>query len=92
MNQYSILFFVMWTWHENGTAIIFNVYVFDALICSKPKLEHSDLSNKRAGSNKRGVGLFFFIYVCMWKNVELWFFFNCVKWKKGNVGKMSQKE
>ena len=64
MNQYSILFFVMWTWHENGTAIIFNVYVFDALICSKPKLEHSDLSNKRAGSNKRGVGLFFsFMYV-----------------------------
>ena len=47
----------LWTRRENGIAIIFNVYVFDALICSKPKLEHSDLSNKRGGFNKRGVGL-----------------------------------
>ena len=59
MNQYSILSFVLWTWHENGTAIISNVYVFDALICSKPKLEYSDLSNKHGSSNKRGVGTFF---------------------------------
>ena len=53
-------------------AIIFNVYVFDALICSKPKLEHSDLFNKRGGLNKCGVGQFFSFKLV--KNVESGFF------------------
>ena len=60
--RFDPFYLSLWTWRENGIAIIFNVYVFDALICSKPKLEHSDLSNKHEGSNKQELGLFF-IYV-----------------------------